>query len=287
MIDLFERILRSSGFKFTLIGLLSLLLLIPVTMIRDLISERQERSREATLEVSEKWGLPQTVTGPFITFPVPGKPSLNGESSTTERKLHLMPGRLDVTGEVVPSEKKRGIFRVVVYETSLNMTGIFNLDNDPAGLLPAGGGPDHPGYLNFGVSDLRGIREIGITVNGRVLDEVPGLFSHDLAGSGVHVRLPDEFLSAGGLNYDIRIVVAGSSELYFTPLGRTTTVDLSSTWSDPSFDGAFLPGSREISQQGFTAQWKVNELNRNYPQVWYDRDYDVSDSRFGVRFLVP
>jgi inner membrane protein len=42
------------------IGVLILLLLIPVSMVRDLIREREDRQWSAIQEVSEKWGHAQT-----------------------------------------------------------------------------------------------------------------------------------------------------------------------------------------------------------------------------------
>jgi len=70
MKDTFSKLIHSTSFKFIIIGILSLLLLIPVGKIRNLIVERQDRSQQAILEVSEKWGLDQTITGPFITVPL-------------------------------------------------------------------------------------------------------------------------------------------------------------------------------------------------------------------------
>ena len=52
--------------KIILIGVLILILLIPLAMIRGLISERSETASEATTEVQNKWSSSQLVTGPFI-----------------------------------------------------------------------------------------------------------------------------------------------------------------------------------------------------------------------------
>ena len=55
--------------KIILIGVLILILLIPLAMIRGLISERSETASEATTEVQNKWSSSQLVTGPFISIP--------------------------------------------------------------------------------------------------------------------------------------------------------------------------------------------------------------------------
>src|SRR5690606_30303908 len=43
----------------------------------------------------------------------------------------------------------------------------------------------------------------------------------------------------------------------------------------------------QISEKGFNAEWKVQHLNRNYPQSWKDGNYNIADSRFGITLLQP
>ncbi len=52
-------------FKLGTIVVLTLLLLIPASMVRSLIREREWTQQDAIEEVSGKWALGQTVTGPF------------------------------------------------------------------------------------------------------------------------------------------------------------------------------------------------------------------------------
>ena len=51
------------------IGILILFLLIPVSMVKSLIREREYRQKDATREISSKWGEKQTVTGLVLTVP--------------------------------------------------------------------------------------------------------------------------------------------------------------------------------------------------------------------------
>jgi len=62
---------------------------------------------------------------------------------------------------------------------------------------------------------------------------------------------------------------------------------MKSAWNNPSFIGEFLPSSRELTDRGFTAAWKVNQFNRNYPQEWYNDTYELYASSFGVKLLIP
>jgi inner membrane protein len=84
--------------------------------------------------------------------------------------------------------------------------------------------------------------------------------------------------------------MGGSSRLVVVPAGDETVVSLSSPWPDPSFDGAWLPGQRQVGAGGFDATWRVLNLARNFPSHWTDRQVDerrLSASAFGVSFLSP
>ncbi len=85
--------------------------------------ERQERSAMAVLEVNEKWGLDQTLTGPFLTIPLKETRTLNDKEEIIRSHLHVLPENLHITGKVVPEEKKRGIYKTVVYQVAMRITG--------------------------------------------------------------------------------------------------------------------------------------------------------------------
>src|SRR5262249_2732425 len=69
--------------------------------------------------------------------------------------------------------------------------------------------------------------------------------------------------------------------------GEVTQLTMDSPWNTPSFVGNFLPDTRAITSQAFHAEWKVLNLNRNFPQVWVDKKYKVAESSFGVRLFLP
>jgi inner membrane protein len=83
----------------------------------------------------------------------------------------------------------------------------------------------------------------------------------------------------------MQIKLKGSEQLHFIPMGKTTEVSLTSAWSDPSFNGNFLPEPYQVNETGFTASWKILHLNRSYPQEWKDKSFDLGGSSFGVSLL--
>jgi inner membrane protein len=176
---------------------------------------------------------------------------------------------------------------VVVYESELSLTGIFKIPHEVLNSEGRQHVTQHPFYLKLGLSDLRGIRDIVIHANGTLIEELPGLPHKSLTDQGIHVPLLGEWIHEEEISFDIHVKLNGSSDIRFTPVGKNNQVSLSSPWKDPSFNGSFLPESKEISQEGFSAHWSINYLNRNYPQYWWDVSPDVTPSQFGVHFLIP
>lgn len=289
MKDTFSRITNSTSFKFVVIGILSLLLLIPVGQVRSLIMERQERSISAALEVSEKWGLDQTITGPFLTIPLKETRTLNDKEEYIWNHLHVLPEELNIFGKVVPEEKKRGIYKTVVYESGMRISGHLLLSPTLLDQISEQELINNTFFLCLGITDLRGIKEISIKVNGALMEEMPGLPTTELISKGIHIPLSPELLSTNPISFIVELRLDGSSELGFVPVGKTTQVEIESNWADPSFDGAFLPipSKTNIGSAGFQAIWEVNYLNRSYPQHWFNNAASLTDSGFGVEFLIP
>ena len=286
--------------KIILIGVLILILLIPLAMIRGLISERSETASEATTEVQNKWSSSQLVTGPFISIPCYENYEEtyyeNGATKIRVKKvknyIHILPELLDITGNVETEELSRGLYDIVVYKTPLVLKGKFIIpEHFETTILPEDIALQHA-TLNLGISDLRGISEqITVDWGKETLQFNPGLPSDFILSSGVSSVLPQhQKLQAGdSIEFSIQLQLKGSESIQFSPFGKTTQIHLTSSCTTPSFTGAFLPENREITNSGFTADWKVLNLNRNYPQVFTSNQYHNEEelSSFGVNLLLP
>jgi inner membrane protein len=283
------KIKNSVTLKLFSIAILVLLLLIPSAMVKSLIREREVTHDSAINEVSSKWGNEQMVTGPIITIPY--KKFLKGEKNQIITQLeyaHFLPDELNITGEIIPEIRYRGIYKVVVYNSKLQVTGKFsypdfaNWNIAPENILW------NEAFVSLGIPDMRGIKD-NIALQWANITQPfafnPGIPSKDLVGAGVSVPVPLEKQTP--LTFSFSLNLNGSKKLYFIPLGKETNIKLSSQWTNPSFDGAFLPDKREVSNTGFTASWKILHLNRNYPQQWRGAAYDVGNSQFGVNLLLP
>ena len=108
-----------------------------------------------------------------------------------------------------------------------------------------------------------------------------------MSSSGIVTKLNWENADSFDGNVNIKLKLKGSNRLDFVPVGKTTNVKLSGQWSNPSFDGEFLPAVRVISEEGFSATWKVLHFNRPFAQQWTDNNQELSGADFGVKMLIP
>lgn len=285
-----QSIRSSVTLKLVSIFILMLLLMIPISFIQELIRERESFRQETVTAVSSQWANEQLVYGPILTIPVQKKFLEDGKPVIRHSEIHMLPASLLITGSISPEKLHRGIYDVVVYDSHLTLTGKFeNIQQYLSGL------DGHEvlwadAFLTINISDLRGIQEkVVVNWDGHEKDVDPGSPIPALVPSGFTVK---DILQTGAgesHSFQLGMKLQGSRYLNFIPLGKETAVHLDSPWQDPSFSGAFLPDSRNVSEKGFKADWKVLELNRNFPQSWTGNSYieALQASAFGVDLLLP
>ncbi|MEM9326119.1 MAG: cell envelope integrity protein CreD [Bacteroidota bacterium] len=279
---------NSITLKLATITFLMLLLLIPSGMIESIIYERESLSRSAILETSTKWANEQVIKGPILMVPLLYEKNVDGETSTSRKAVKVLPETLAIEGKVAPHSLRRGIYEVVVYGSELSAAGTFSLGQEVSEEYLKAIEWDQASIV-LGISDLRGIEdELLLQIDDKGFPARPGGHIPGVVDSGVTFDLGGAVnASQTSMNFHIDMKIQGSRNLQFVPLGGVTTVSLSSTWSDPSFDGAFLPDDRVVTADGFEAEWKVLELNRNFPQTWIEGPQNLDASTFGVRLLLP
>jgi len=278
---------RSITLKIFSVGILILLLLIPASMITDMIGERQYRRDSVVKEISQKWGDSQTITGPFITVPFKTYfTNSDGKTQFNLNYLHILPETLNISGEMTPELRYRSLFEAVLYNVKLKFSGNFKLPPMNQLNIDSNNILWDKACLSLGITDMRGIQDkIVISFNQSSYAANPGLKTTDLAAAGVSTPikplLPNE---ANSFSFDLNL--NGSEQINLIPVGESNVVEINSSWPSPSFNGAFLPAKREVKKDGFSANWKVLHLNRNYPQLWEGAQYNVTQSAFGVKLIL-
>jgi inner membrane protein len=284
---------NSLSVKIGLIAILILLLLIPTVMVQELIHEREERQTSALNEIGSNWGSEQTIVGPVLTIPydhfISVKENLNTEAKITKQKrfIHILPDDLKIRGKIDPEKRYRGIYEVVVYNSQIKIEGSFSSLNFSKLDINIENVHLNKAFLSLGLSDLKGIeKQIVLTWNKEESFFNPGTRTKDVITRGINspvsLRKNNDIY-----NFALNLSLKGSQYLHFTAVGKTTDVQLSSTWTNPSFNGLFLPDKRSVSEKGFDANWNVLHLNRNFPQQWVGSSKNIASSAFGVNLLLP
>lgn len=285
---------NSVFFKVAIIVIIALLLLIPSGMIQNLVRERENTQKEAIYEVSSKWAGEQVVSGPYLSIPYKKYVRQYSKTDSVARVvieteyIHLLPAELKINSSIIPEKRHRGIYDIVVYTSAINVSGNFEKTKLTETSIPFKDILFDKAVISIGISDLRGIeKQVELKWNNSDYLFNPGVLTNDIVESGIHsaVNICRNDSCSYTFSFDLRL--KGSQKLYFVPVGKTTDVKITSIWNNPSFNGAFLPDYRTVSKTGFTADWNILHLNRNYPQMWLGNKYSVMASSFGIDLLLP
>lgn len=265
--------------KGLIIGLLVLLLLIPTFYVQNLIEEREARQKEAIAEVSSKWAGKQNITGPVIVVPYWDVIGDSAKKVRTKHYASFLPDELNIKSKVSPLEKHRGIYKVMLYTSKNDVTASFReidphkLNIQPENMLW------NEAFVKMYVSDTKGLNEeLVVKWNNHALMLAPQIEADEVAAGGLSAPLnltnAEDFKN---IQVSASVDLSGSEQLLFTPVGKTTTVKLQSSWPHPSFTGNILPQTSDIKGSGFNATWKSLAHKRNFPQQWKDGAYLVDD----------
>lgn len=289
-----KKLKNSIFFKVGIIFVLILLLLIPTTMVQDLIHERENVQQSAINEVSQKWSGGQTLAGPYLAIPYDKFIKQYSQKDSVYKVvklrewLYYLPEKLDINGTIKPEKRHRGIYEVVVYESELKINGTFKPIDFAQFEIEEQNIHFDKATLNIGISDLKGIeKQINLKWNNSEVPFNSGTSTAHIVQSGINASVLIENKDSVLHQFSLEIDLKGSQYLYFMPVGKTTDVNLKSNWTTPSFTGTYLPDSREVSEKGFTANWNVLHLNRNYPQSWIGTQHNITYSYFGTDLLLP
>ena len=259
------------GVKIAVVLILVLAILVPLSMIRGTISERQRYRAQAVEAVTRSFAGAQGIAGPVLVVPYreqveveerDAQGVLRKQQRVVERQWQFFPKTMHVAGKVLPSVRKRGLHKVRVYELQAGIDALFDVtlpDADPARPRSIGAA-----WLDMGIGDVRGL--VGApTLRIGKKDVVIEQGQRGHAGGGVHAALPETLLVDGRAAFSLRLdfAVRGTEALAIAPLADSNHIVFDSTWPHPQFNGDFLPRSHTITDAGFHAEWEVSSLASN------------------------
>lgn len=258
---------------------------IPAMFISYISFDRSSRADEVTRSVSNIYGGPQTLTGPMLSVPYVGFDADGNVNQQGDYIIYADKGRA-LFDDIQTDTRQRSLFRVPIFTANGQLSARFNAPRDIV--------PDsaidlvwEQARILIAVSDVRGLKQdIHLTVKGQTetrqfepaithrlgniqpdYEYAKNFQSHSLADSrhgNTYLSVPagDLLVSGEPLSVDVSVSLGGAKTFGVRPYARSTEVSLSSSWSDPGFVGDLPPDTRDISDEGFSAEWSVPYLRR-------------------------
>ena len=306
---------KSITARMLMVGFLTLVLIIPLSFIESLITERSYRKVEVINEINEKWGNSVVLSGPILKIPYKAYTEIirfdqkTGESTKEQethiKLLYLLPEKLSIDSEVEAQQKNRSIYSTTVFNSSMKCNGTFSKPDFTKWDIKEEDVVWDKASVIINTSNLKGIRnEVKINFNGSNYSFVPKYKTPTKNYDGYSPyeeritmqQLESEYLKPesapidSSVNFSFDFNVNGSQQVSFVPLGKETKVTMKSNWTSPNFFGNFLPVNNEedrVNENGFNADWEILQINRQFEQHFFDTLPDLSEFAFGVKLIVP
>lgn len=285
--------------KIVAIGIMTVMCGLASICIRIVVNEREKLSDATQYEVSKSWSGSQKFAGPVLCVPVheEGK----AEVYTC---MYVFPDKLNVDAGIKSDNLHRGIFEASVYTAAVKVDGTFNLKDmtersfDPESEKPIWIDWQHAQII-VGISGARSLEEsIHIALNDNrdiVLDKkfnnygsqglLPIFYYTDYRHSLCQPADLKDMLKSE-VKFSLQTSLKGSEELLIATIGKDTRVSMRGNSSDPSFMGSSLPSTREISKEGFSATWKLNNIRGTDERIFCSNDSSIEFDTAGTRLLV-
>ncbi|WP_229707656.1 cell envelope integrity protein CreD [Sphingobacterium alkalisoli] len=300
-----EKIFNSVLLKLGVIFFLILLLLLPMSLVDDLIRERKYREQDVTAEISSKWGREQVISSPILAIPYDyvretterdEKGKDNIIKSIEQDWIFLLPNQVNIKTNVTPEYLKRGIYQSVVYNAQVEMAGDFSgLEQEKLGTdLNSVRWKD--AKLVFGIRDLKGLLSSPTLTWDTTMMEI-GTFEKTLQlfESNLVANIPLSDIGDTQKSFSIKMDLRGSKSLNYFPIANQTSIYVAGRWNNPSFNGGYLPEDRSVEADQFKATWKIPSFNRSLPAQWEGNPgrlysfsgIDLNESRYFAQDELP
>lgn len=295
--------------RMLMVGFLILILLIPLSFIKNIINERMNRQQEVVQEINKKWGKEVLLYGPIMKVPYKTyhkKSIVNQKTKEIQTEMveeikygYFFPKKLAIKSTINPEEKKRGIYKTAVYKSNINISGSFTqpdfgeIDIQKEAIIW------DKVRLIIETSNLKGVNslvEIALNKSNYSFtskyknNNTNNIYNNSLNLHKLesNVIIKDDVPLEKDVDFELNININGSKQIRFIPIGKETNVTINSNWKTANFLGEYLPyNSNKISENGFSAKWKVLDINRPFPQQSFNGIPNLKNYAFGVNFMIP
>jgi inner membrane protein len=286
--------------RMIIVGILVLVLLIPLTYVNLLIEERDHRQNNVVNDINSKWGDEIIIYGPILKIPYKTyseKSTFNEKTQTylKETQTHInyvyvFPETLNSEADVSSKKLHLGNFESAVFTTKMALSGYFNPLDLSIKDIEEKDIVWNKATILYKTTNLKGIKtEMAISLNGNKYDlETNFSDNNKLSLDELESNYVNGELLKSKFNFKINVMYDGSESIRIIPVGKTTTMLMTSNWADPGFIGNYSPDdeTRSITKDGFKVNWKVLSINRAFSQMYFNKVPNLRQFAFGTKFVV-
>ena len=286
--------------KFVIMGALTLLLMIPLSLIQDLIKEREIRQKDVVSELNDKWGNEILLYGPILKVPYKTHQEtviFNETTQETEKKqstqlkyAYFFPKTLDINAGVKTTLKKRNNYEAAVFAADIATSGSFEIPDFSSKSIAAEDIVWEKVTLEIKTTNLKGLKsEVKLNLNGNMYN-----FETKANGNSQLDALESSFIALEDVpntatrSFNFKLAYNGSESIRFIPIGKVTNVQMTSDWKHPKHSGSFITQSKRTTENGgFEANWKLLHTNRSFSQQYFRVLPNLNQYAFGTDFIIP
>ncbi len=269
--------------KMIMVGILTLVLIIPLALVQELIVERSQRQKEVITETTAKWGNSVYFYGPILK--VPYKDPMSGANNYAYFFPETLNNKTEVT-MVKPLE--RSIYKSNVFTTKMQFDGNYTIPNFASKGIPAENIYWNRAKILIRTTNLKSLKdEVKMKIGNQNLAFESVASSSNDSIESLETNYFDYQSLQNEAKFNFTISFNGSKQVKMVPIGKTTDAKMTSNWNSPNFNGNFSPISRDITDKGFEANWKILHFNRPFAQSYFDILPELGKYAFAVDFITP
>ena len=269
--------------KMILVGLLTLVLLIPLNFVQNLIYERSARQKEVVEETTSKWGESVYFYGPILKIPY------KDPITSKIQNAYFFPEQLTSNSNTeIKSPLQRSIYKSNVFTSKMQFSGTYAKPDFSRKNIPNENIYWNKSSIIVKTTNLKSINDevkINFGNNNYTFEPIHNNQQNDSIESLETSYL--DFAALKNANFKMNITYNGSKKISIIPIGKTTDAKMTSNWNSPNFNGSFIPKDKKITTKGFEATWKILHFNRPFPQENFETLPQLNNYAFSVDFITP
>ncbi len=292
---------QSNTAKIIMVVFLTLVLLIPLQLVKGLIEERAERQQEVVNDINSKWGGSVYFYGPILKVPY----SRYEESRLVDEKTkkvtiqrtryteyaYFFPEDLKVAANVNTEEKNYNNYQSVVFNSKMNFKGSYAKPDFKSQSIAEEDIQWNKASVIIKTNNIKGIKG-GVTINiagqKHAFEPVAQNNEYDtIASLETNAFSLENVFADADASFNLDISFNGSEQIKIVPIGKQTETKMVSNWHSPGFTGNFLPECKTVSKDGFTSNWNISFLNRPFVQQYFGVLPNLAEYSFDVNFVIP